>query len=137
MKKTVKKIVCAALCAVMLFCMAVPAFALTGSESYSYVDIGIGVRITCNSTLKLVKGTATMVLSFEPNVAHFPPEDYSCSVRVRLYLDDDTYIQAQKYDTAMTVSKYKAIPIGNTVRKAEYKYWLNEYGILVHTEIIQ
>jgi hypothetical protein len=137
MKKTVKKIACAALCAVILFCMAAPAFALTGSESYSYVDIGIGVRITCNSTLTLVKGTATMVLSFEPNVAHFPPEDYSCSVRLRLYLDDDTYIQAQKYDTAMTVSKYKAIPIGNTVRKAEYKYWLNEYGTLVHTEIIQ
>ena len=40
MKKTSKKIACAALCAVILFCMAVPAFALTGSENYSFIDVG-------------------------------------------------------------------------------------------------
>ncbi len=45
MKKTVKKIACAALCAVMLFCMAVPAFAVTGSNIYSYNDYGIGVHV--------------------------------------------------------------------------------------------
>lgn len=82
MKKTVKKISCAALCAIMLFCMAIPAFAKSKYDYHSEIDYGIGVRITCNSALLSKSASGTIILAFVNNVAHFPEEDYSCEATV-------------------------------------------------------
>lgn len=123
MKKTIKKIVCPTLCAVMLLCMAVPALALTGSENYSYVDTGIGVRVTCESKLTLIKATSKLTLSFEENLAHFPEEDYSCFTTLLVNFSDGTsqYQVGTQYNLSSSVS----IPLNlKTAKKSIHKYYL-------------
>lgn len=83
-----KKALILLLCAVMLIGMTVPAFALTGSENYSFIDVGDGVRVTCESKLTLLKGTSKLTLSFENNLNHFPEEDYTSIAKVTLRFTD-------------------------------------------------
>lgn len=87
MKKTVKKISCAALCAVILFCMAVPAFAVTGYEVKDKNLTYIGVRARCTSDLTTEYAEGKLNLSYLPAYSsnYLPESDYYC--RVKLYLD--------------------------------------------------
>ncbi len=114
---------CAALCAVMLFCMAVPAFALTGSESYSYIDTGIGVRVTCESKLTLLKGTSKLTLSFENNLNHFPEEDYTSIAKVTLRFTDGTSVWRTESLTGLTVTASRSTS-QKTVSKSTHQYFI-------------
>jgi hypothetical protein len=107
----------------MLFCMAVPAFALTGSESYSYIDTGIGVRVTCESKLTLLKGTSKLTLSFENNLNHFPEEDYTSIAKVTLRFTDGTSVWRTESLTGLTVTASRSTS-QKTVSKSTHQYFI-------------
>ena len=124
MKKTVKKISCAALCAVMLFCMAVPAFALTGYENYSFIHYGYGVRVTCESKLTLLKGRSKLDLSFESGVNHLPVNDYSSIAKVTLKFTDGTSSSNTDQNTGLTATAERDIALNKDVKKSTHEYFV-------------
>ncbi len=87
MNKTIKKIACAALCAVLLFCMAVPAFAITGYEVKDQNLNYIGVRARCTSALNTSAAIGTLSLSYLPaySTNYLPEEDYSTKVGLSVH----------------------------------------------------
>jgi hypothetical protein len=91
MNKTIKKIACAALCAVMLFCMAVPAFA-DRSTSFSYTTMHNGAQVYRVGSISGSTASASMTLSFLPNVNHLPPSDYSTAIIVIGYTFGGQYL---------------------------------------------
>ncbi len=91
MKETIKKIACAALCAVMLFCMALPAFA-DRSTSFAHTTMHNGAQVYRQGSISGYTVTASITLSFLPNVNHFPPSDYSTGIKIDGYSYSAAYL---------------------------------------------
>ena len=81
MKKTIKNVACAALCAVLLFCMYVPAFA-DRSTYFAHTTMHNGAQVYRQGSLSGATVTASISLTFVSGVAHLPVSDYSCGIRV-------------------------------------------------------
>jgi hypothetical protein len=135
MKKTIKKLACAALCAVILFCMTVPAFALTGSENHTHVAYGFGVRVTCASSVSSSEGKSELALSFEPGVSHMPESDYRSIAKVVAHYPDGTTGTSTANQPGMSATA--TYDINNaTLKKIVHTFYVNSestYG-LVHTK---
>ena len=136
MKKTIKKIACAALCAVLLFCMAAPAFALSGSNQVDVNLTYIGVRARCTSTVNVIKAKGTLTLSYLPAYSsnHLPENDYACQVILDIYGTSDYHLQlvpnAMTGMSSSTTYSFSDLPSGITETSVKYTYKVN--GSQVH-----
>lgn len=137
MKKTIKKITSAALCAVILFCMAVPAFALTGYEIEDKNLTNIGVRARCTSNLTLLKAEGSLNLSYLPSYStnYLPEEDYSCTVRLDLKYGSSYWVHPDDASAAgmqtinrINHSDYSSDPCNAAI----FTYFVN--GSQIHVE---
>ena len=140
MKKTIKKIACAALCAVILFCMAVPAFALTGYEIEDKNLTYIGVRARCTSNLTLLKAEGSLNLSYLPaySINYLPEEDYSCTVSLVLKYSSLTVYPEDASSPGMHVTNtfYHSTIGSPECTKATFTYFVNG-GPYIHKEVIE
>ncbi len=135
MKETIKKIACAALCAVMLFCMAAPAFALTGSENHSHIDYGDGVRVTCVSTLTTNQGKSKLTLGFVDNVAHMPESDYTSIATVVITLNSsNTVSEATVSAPGLSATATATIGSGFYATCSVHTYCVNSTDNQVHSK---
>ncbi|MBR0156555.1 MAG: hypothetical protein IJM20_03430 [Clostridia bacterium] len=126
MKNSFKKAIIIAVCAVLTFSAVAPSLALTKSEVYSQIEYGIGVRVTCNSGVSSLGGSAEIILSFESGVNHMLEEDYSCRAKVTLtYVDNYSHLSDTYHVNAMTASATRSKMSGNIISSAYCEYWAN------------
>ncbi len=133
MKKTVKKISCAALCAVMLFCMAVPAFALVDSDLQDVYRYNIGVRARCYSTINTQGAKGKLDLSYlQGPYNYLPEEDYS--VKVWLYVSSTIIGNvALEPNPTSGMHTYTEIITGG-ITSASFKYYLMSENIYTYPQ---
>ncbi|GEM_PF-5610389 len=131
-----KKALILLLCAAMAISTAIPSLALTKSEAHSHIEYGIGVRVTCNSGVSSLGGSAEIILSFESGVNHMLEEDYSCRAKVVLsYYSTYPRMSDTSHVNAMTASTTKARLSGYNIASADYEYWANHSS--VHTTTLE
>ncbi len=129
-----KKTLILLLCAAMLFCVTVPAFALTDSDVHSHIEYGIGVRVTCTSGVDNLGGSSKIVLSFVSNVDHLPQSDYYSRARVELhYYSGNSSLDDTGNHQSMTVTAYEDEMFNEITKTSYHEYWANHNSVYNHT----
>lgn len=124
--KTVKRIICAALCSVFMFCVAFPSFALGGTHTYTHTVTNLGVQVSCFSKLTVRKATGKIQLSFVNNLPHLLESDYECFVELYLEYSEGGLSFAQESNYGMSAEGNITIPLGKTVSYNRFSYYLND-----------